>query len=70
MTSLVPDLMPTISCHTLLIDELLTRKETAYVLRASESTVDRLTRRGILRPAHVGRLVRFRASDVARLIEG
>jgi excisionase family DNA binding protein len=62
--------MPTMSFPALVGDELLKRNETASLLRASASTIDRLARRGILHPVRVGRLVRFRASDIARLIEG
>jgi excisionase family DNA binding protein len=70
MTSPAPDLLPTISFpSSLFADGLLKRKETARVLRTSESTIDRLARNGLLHPLRVGRLVRFRASDVARLIE-
>jgi hypothetical protein len=49
---------------------LLTRGELVEVLRVSLSTVDRLRRRGVLRPVQLvpGGAVRYDAVDVGRLL--
>jgi excisionase family DNA binding protein len=50
---------------------LLTRAELADLLRCSTSTVDRIVRRGLLRPIRVvpGGAVRFKVEDVERLLD-
>jgi excisionase family DNA binding protein len=50
---------------------LLTRAELADALRVSLSTVDRLRRRGVLRPVQLvpGGAVRYAADDVERLLD-
>jgi excisionase family DNA binding protein len=46
--------------------ERLTRKEAAELLKVSETTVDRLNRKGELHGEKVGRLTRFFRDDVER----
>jgi predicted site-specific integrase-resolvase len=50
---------------------LLTRVELADALRVSLSTIDRLRRRGVLRPVQLvpGGAVRYAADDVERLLD-
>ncbi len=51
-------------------DQLLTKQEVADWLRVDLNTVDRMRERGELPTVRVGqRLVRFRRSDVLRLLE-
>jgi excisionase family DNA binding protein len=49
-------------------DRLLTVPEVAQQLACSRAHVRRLGARGVLPRIKLGRLVRFRASDVARLV--
>lgn len=52
------------------MDELLRRREVAAQIHASESTVRRYGRDGILEEVRIGPgIVRVKASSVARLIE-
>ncbi|MFL5943680.1 MAG: helix-turn-helix transcriptional regulator [Gaiellaceae bacterium] len=53
------------------ICSLLTRRELADTLRVSLSTIDRLRRRGVLRPVRLvpNGAVRFRAADVEALLD-
>jgi len=60
------------SAHALALgdtqDHLLALPEVARRLACSRGTVRRLDARGVLPRVCVGRLVRYRASDVARLV--
>lgn len=49
---------------------LLTKKETAEVLRVTQRTLDRYRLSGILTPIYLGRTVRYRRDDVQALIDG
>lgn len=49
---------------------LLTTYEVARALGVSRSTVQRLVKRGELRPVRIGHLVRFRVDDLLLLVEG
>jgi len=51
-----------------LADRLLTRPEVAERLACSPALVRRMDARGQLGRIKLGRLVRYRASDVARLV--
>lgn len=51
-------------------DELWTTNEVARFLAASRSTVWRLVAAGLLPRVRIGGLVRFRRSDVLRLVSG
>jgi len=52
------------------IDRLLSKAETAYRLKGSVSTVDRLMRTGELKSETHGRRVGFRLSEVQRYMTG
>ena len=47
----------------------MTAPEVADVLRCTRRTVENLVARGELRPIHVGRLVRFRSTDIDAYID-
>lgn len=50
--------------------ELLTKSETADLLRVSVKTVERWEKDGILNPIRIARSVRYRRTDVQALIAG
>ncbi|QXD16989.1 helix-turn-helix domain-containing protein [Rhodocaloribacter litoris] len=50
-------------------DRLLTVREVLDILRIGRTTLHQLRRRGVIEAVHIGRAVRFRASDIERLIE-
>ncbi len=49
-------------------DELLTRKDLMQLFNVSQPTIIRLEAAGKLTPVHIGRSVRYRKSDIERLI--
>ncbi len=62
--------MAKVCCMIEEVDQLLTKQEVADWLRVDLNTVDRMRERGDLPTVKVGpRLVRFRRSDVLRLLE-
>jgi excisionase family DNA binding protein len=54
---------------TTIAPELLTRREVADLFRVSSVTVLRMERAGKLAPVRVGRQVRYRETEVRRLME-
>ena len=48
------------------LDPLLTRQEVADILRVSTYTIDRMARRGDLRPLKSGQVVRYEPAEVRR----
>ena len=53
---------------TTITDELLTRKDLMALFKVSQPTVLRLEAAGKLLPMRIGRSVRYRKSDIQRLI--
>ncbi|RME59597.1 MAG: DNA-binding protein [Caldilineae bacterium] len=50
-------------------DRLLTVREVIDILRIGRTTLHKLRRLGVIEAVQIGRAVRFRASDIERLIE-
>jgi len=50
-------------------ETLLTRKETAALLRVSLSTLERWEQSGLLTPIRLGGTVRYRRTDIDALLE-
>jgi len=48
---------------------LLTRKEVQKKLRVSLTTIDKLTKQGLLKATHIGGRVMFKAIDIERNLE-